>query len=277
MQKYAYVLAKSALLVILKEYRSIACLYSLHCLQSSPLREKGAAGKRHLLSPPDATSLILGSSWILPDRGGQILCAGLVHGAGHTAYALLLPAGGQGQPAALAYMQEVMHKGSPCPPISPSPPELVAKLLLQQTPWRSSPYHHSRLGDVNLVCFHRAHCYQLYTLVSHVLHHPALVSHLDTKQLDTLGKDKHLWTKTLYCLHYTLRNGAGAFPTTCHHMQVLGLCWKWRGPHPRHLLFSRVLGLAQQDMGKAASSIARGFPRWLVNARSCMCVTGSPA
>ncbi|CAM4549578.1 unnamed protein product [Caretta caretta] len=93
-------------------------------------------------------------------------------------------------PAARAYLDWVLLEGTPRPPSTPGPPDL----LIGPLPHRPNrppphPFTMSRLHELQPVRFQTAPRKHLYTLVLHTLHPLTLVSHPNTKWQDFC----HLW------------------------------------------------------------------------------------
>ncbi|CAM5125730.1 unnamed protein product [Natator depressus] len=84
-------------------------------------------------------------------------------------------------PAARVYLDRVLLEGTPRPPFTPGPPDLLIGPLPRRPNRPPHPFTASRLHELQPVCFQTAPRKHLYTLVLHTLHALTLVSHPNTK------------------------------------------------------------------------------------------------
>ncbi|CAM4712245.1 unnamed protein product [Caretta caretta] len=89
-------------------------------------------------------------------------------------------------PAARAYLDRVLLKGTPRPPSTPGPPDLLIGPLPRRPNRPPHPFTASQLHELQPVCFQTAPRKHLYTLVLHTLHALTLVSRPETKWRDLL-------------------------------------------------------------------------------------------
>ncbi|CAM4664995.1 unnamed protein product [Lepidochelys kempii] len=73
-------------------------------------------------------------------------------------------------PTARAYLDRVLLEGTPHPPSTPGPPDLLIGLLPRRPNQASHPFTASRLHELQLVHFQTAARKHLYALVFHTLH-----------------------------------------------------------------------------------------------------------
>ncbi|CAM4585812.1 unnamed protein product [Lepidochelys kempii] len=84
-------------------------------------------------------------------------------------------------PAARAYLDRVLLEGTPRPPFTRDPPDLLIGPLPRRPNRPPHPFTASRLHELQLVRFQTAPRKHPYTLVLHTLHALTLVSRPDTK------------------------------------------------------------------------------------------------
>ncbi|CAM4652616.1 unnamed protein product [Lepidochelys kempii] len=89
-------------------------------------------------------------------------------------------------PAARVYLDRVLLKGTPRPPSTPGPPDLLIGPLPRRPNRPLHPFTASRLHELQPVRFQTAPRKHLYTFVLHTLHALTLVSRPDTKWRDLL-------------------------------------------------------------------------------------------
>ncbi|CAM4570080.1 unnamed protein product [Caretta caretta] len=89
-------------------------------------------------------------------------------------------------PASRAYLDRVLLKGTPRPPSTPGPPDLLIGPLPRRPNRPPHPFTASRLHELQPVRFQTTPRKHLYTLMLHTLHALTLVSHPDTKWQDLL-------------------------------------------------------------------------------------------
>ncbi|CAM5144755.1 unnamed protein product [Natator depressus] len=89
-------------------------------------------------------------------------------------------------PAARAYLDRVLLEGTPRPPSTPGPLDLLIGPLPRRPNRPPHPFTASRLHELQPVRFQTAPRKHLYTLVLHILHALTLVSRPDTKWRDLL-------------------------------------------------------------------------------------------
>ncbi|CAM5131997.1 unnamed protein product [Natator depressus] len=89
-------------------------------------------------------------------------------------------------PAARAYLDRVLLEGTPHPPSTPGPPDLLIGPLPRRPNRPPHPFTASRLHELQPVCFQTAPRKHLYMLMLHTLHALTLVSRPDTKWRDLL-------------------------------------------------------------------------------------------
>ncbi|CAM5175336.1 unnamed protein product [Eretmochelys imbricata] len=89
-------------------------------------------------------------------------------------------------PAARAYLDRVLLEGTPRPPSTPGPPDLLIGPLPRRPNRPPLPFTVSLLHELQPVHFQTAPRKHLYTLVLHTLHALTLVSRPDTKWRDLL-------------------------------------------------------------------------------------------
>ncbi|CAM5112357.1 unnamed protein product [Natator depressus] len=84
-------------------------------------------------------------------------------------------------PTARAYLNRVLLEGTPHPPSTPGPPDLLIGPLPRRPNRPPHPFTASRLHELQPVRFQTVPRKHLYTLELHTLHALTLVSHPDTK------------------------------------------------------------------------------------------------
>ncbi|CAM5154466.1 unnamed protein product [Natator depressus] len=104
----------------------------------------------------------------------------------HTRWCVLQEAKAALPPAARAYLDRVLLEGTPRPPSTPGPLDLLIGPLPRRPNRPPHPFTASWLHELQLVHFQTVPRKHLYTLVLHTLHALTIVSRPDTKWQDLL-------------------------------------------------------------------------------------------
>ncbi|CAM5146675.1 unnamed protein product [Natator depressus] len=149
--------------------------------------------------------------------------------------------------AARTYLDQVLLEGTPRPPSTPGPPNLLIGPLPRRPNRPPYPFTASRLHELQPVRFQTVPRKHLYTLMLHTLHALTLVSRPDTKWRDLLPPlegEQPPWAASVGQSIFHLGSEAHrghqlAAPSwSCEHGHILGAVH----PRPRYLSLLRSEG-----------------------------------